>query len=237
MNKLLSLGFLLFAHFTTAQSLKEYISLIPPTGPIMDNAGLLTDKEETELLSFMRVSDEHPLTYQVVTVSTLAGYPPEDMAQEMRETWEIGGSDGKIGVLILVAPHEREVYISTGKIAQRGLPDVQLQRILDIHMFPKFKRDNYLAGLRAGIRMMKASYNDEYYTKRSIWIAISLSFVGIVFFGLILIRKGYRVTDFGSHSSSGSSGYYSNDGGFSGGGGSSFGGGGGGGGGGAGGSY
>ena len=52
--------------------------------------------------------------FVVATVNSLEGYPIQDYAYRLGRAWKIGSAKNNDGVLLLVAPNERKVWIATG---------------------------------------------------------------------------------------------------------------------------
>ncbi len=67
----------------------------------------------------------------VVAVSSLDGEAPEDYAMGIGREWDIGDSDKKNGVVILLAKEDRAIEISTSRGAEGALPATKVGRILD----------------------------------------------------------------------------------------------------------
>ena len=56
-------------------------------------------------------------------MNSLEGYPIEDYAYRLLRTWGIGQKEEDDGVILLVAPKERKVWITTGYGAGAFLTD------------------------------------------------------------------------------------------------------------------
>ncbi|MGN0379657.1 MAG: TPM domain-containing protein [Butyrivibrio sp.] len=95
---------------------------------LVDNADLLTDSEESTLLSRL---DEISLRQQadivVVTVDTLNGKTPMEYADDF---YDYGGY-GRDGVLLLVSMEERDWYISTSGYGITAITDAGIEYISD----------------------------------------------------------------------------------------------------------
>lgn len=122
-----------------------------PDGPVLDQAGVIPDAEETalnrKLRDYTRATGRSVI---VATVSSLDGLEDEEYAQKLGEAWGIGGSTTEEGVLLLVAPTERKVRIHNGRGVQDRLTDAMSGRIIRDSIVPLFKQGNYAAGIAAG---------------------------------------------------------------------------------------
>src|SRR6476620_5440639 len=91
---------------------------------VHDFANLLSadDRQALEKLSH-DVDQKTTAESVVVTVNSLDGLPVEHYAHEILVNWGIGKRKTNNGVLLLVAPKERRVNISTGYGVEALLPD------------------------------------------------------------------------------------------------------------------
>lgn len=126
------------------------------TGRIVDQAGLLSaaDKAqiETELAALENTSTDQ---IAIVTVNSLDGYAIEDYAIGLARTWAIGQKDKDNGVVLLIAPNERKVRIEVGRRLEPMLTDTMSKLIIQNAILPGFRRGDFAAGIRAGVRDIK----------------------------------------------------------------------------------
>ena len=118
---------------------------------VHDFANLLSpdDRQALEKLSF-DVDQKTTAEIVVVTVNSLDGLPVESYAHELFEKWGIGKRKANNGVLLLVAPNERRMWISTGYGVEALLTDALAGEIRDKHVIPYFKRQDYAGGIKEG---------------------------------------------------------------------------------------
>jgi uncharacterized protein len=88
----------------------------------------------------------------VATVNSLEGYPIEDYAYRLGRAWKIGTEKNDDGVILLVAPNERKVWIATGYGAGGFLTDAMSGVIVRENILPHFKQNppDYGGGIEAG---------------------------------------------------------------------------------------
>ena len=123
-----------------------------PDGPVLDQPGIIPAPELQALDSRLRAYNKATgRSVVVATVSSLDGLPVEDYAQQLAEAWDIGGAETEEGVLLLVAPNERQMRIHSGRGVQDRLTDALSGRIIRDTMAPRFKQGDFGGGIAAGV--------------------------------------------------------------------------------------
>ncbi len=134
-----------------------YTSPGKPLGQVNDFAGILSASDITTLESELDAFGlQTSFSVVVATVPSLGDETIETYATKLFEEWGIGGAEKDTGVLILVAPNEREVRIETGYGAQGDLTDLQSDQVIENVMIPEFKNGDYPAGIKNGARAIQA---------------------------------------------------------------------------------
>ena len=87
----------------------------------------------------------------VATVSSLEGMSVEEYANTLFHLWGIGKKDRDNGVLVLVAPNERQVRIEVGYGLEPILPDGLAGEIIRTEILPRFRENDYSGGTLAAI--------------------------------------------------------------------------------------
>jgi uncharacterized protein len=125
---------------------------------VHDFANLLSpaDRQELEKLSF-DVDQKTTAELDIVTVNSLDGLPIEAYAHEVFENWGIGKRKTNNGVLLLVAPHERRMWITTGYGIEPLLTDAVCGQIRDRNIIPHFRREDYAGGIKDGAHALAAA--------------------------------------------------------------------------------
>ena len=122
-----------------------------PAGPLLDEAGLLTPAQKVDLTGKLTAFNERSGRALVVaTVKSLGGREIEPYATELGRRWGIGDADKDTGVLLLVAPTERKVWIATGYGADDYLTDAMSGTIIRSAILPRFKAGDMGGGIIAG---------------------------------------------------------------------------------------
>jgi len=123
-----------------------------PSGPVYDGANIISPGEE-QLLN-QRLSDYNRTTGRAVIVATvpsLDGQEVDVYARDLAERWDIGGKETENGLLLLVAPNDRQMWISTARGLQERMTDIMAGRIYRDVMVPKFKAGDMSGGITAGV--------------------------------------------------------------------------------------
>ena len=147
LNFLVALGlFLVFQLTLDAQN------MLPKPNPqklVNDYANILDEAQEKQLENKLVAFDDSTSNQIViVTVADLKGVPASAYAPELFIAWGIGDKERNNGILILVSmSNPREVFINTGYGVEAFVPDITAGRIVQEHLLPKFKQEDYFGGL------------------------------------------------------------------------------------------
>ena len=123
------------------------------TGRVVDQADLLRPEQEVDLSSKSQALEAQTgRQFVVATVKSLEGYPIEDYAYRLGRAWKIGDEKRDDGVILLVAPNEKKVWIATGYGSGAFLTDAVSGVIVREAILPQFKKNppDYGAGITAG---------------------------------------------------------------------------------------
>lgn len=190
-------------------------------------------KSELDDLNFRLKTYEDTTSNQLVAlmISTLGGYPIEEIANEIFTKNKIGTKKNDNGVLLLIAKDDRKLRIEVGYGLEGVLPDALCSSIIRNVIVPRLKAEQYYLAISDGVNAIISAIGGEYVADNveeedplSLFFIILLITLFLVFmnFGRKASGGVYRSGGFGGWSSGGSDW---GGGGFSGGGGSSGGGG------------
>ncbi|MGD9634907.1 MAG: YgcG family protein [Pirellulales bacterium] len=130
------------------------LAVVAPSDPnarVHDFANLLSREQRASLEDLAREVDRLTTAEMaVVTVPTLDGQPVDDYAHELFEEWGIGKKPANNGVVLLVAPNERRMWIAVGYGLEPLLTDSVCGEIRDEQIIPRFKNNDYAGGIVAG---------------------------------------------------------------------------------------
>ena len=121
--------------------------------PVVDQAGILRPEQVLDLKSKSEaLYAQTGRAFAVATVKSLEGYSIDDYAYRLGRYWKLGSAKEDDGVLLLVAPNERKVFIATGYGAGGYMTDAMSGIIIREKILPQFKKNppDYGAGISAG---------------------------------------------------------------------------------------
>jgi uncharacterized protein len=121
--------------------------------PVVDQAGILRPEQVLDLKSKSEaLYAQTGRAFAVATVKSLEGYPIDDYAYRLGRHWKLGSAEKDDGVLLLVAPNDRKVWIATGYGAGAYMTDAMSGVIIREKILPEFKKNppDYGAGITAG---------------------------------------------------------------------------------------
>ncbi len=122
------------------------------TGRVVDQADLLAPPQEADLTRKLEDFEARSGRQVVVaTVKSLDRLEPVDYATRLGREWKIGDEQKDDGVIFLVAPAERKVWIATGYGTDDYLTDAVTGQIIRSDVLPRFKAGDYPGGISAGV--------------------------------------------------------------------------------------
>lgn len=118
-----------------------------PSGPVVDEANILSDEAEKVLAERLgQYWDQKETAIVVATVPSLKGETIEVTARKLFNDWGIGSAKTNRGVLVLIAPNDREARIEVGCGLETVLTDDVAQQIMDDDLVPHFKSGEFDTG-------------------------------------------------------------------------------------------
>ena len=121
------------------------------TGRVVDQADLLTPAQEAELSAKSEALEKSSgPQFVIATVNSLNDQEIADYSYQLGRHWKIGDEKRDDGVVMVVAPNERKVWIATGYGAEGVLPDILIGRIVRDAILPRFKSGDMAGGIAAG---------------------------------------------------------------------------------------
>jgi uncharacterized protein len=135
----------------------------PLTGRVNDHAGLLSERDQSELeAALARFETETSNQIVVATLESLQGLPIEEYGYQLGRHWGIGQEGEDNGALLIVAPEEREVRIEIGYGLEGELTDAQSRTIIETRILPHFRQGDFAAGIKAGVAGMIETLGGSY---------------------------------------------------------------------------
>jgi uncharacterized protein len=166
MRTLLAVMLLLTSNVLLAQRSAFFIKDLPKPAHVVNDFGgfLSTSDEKTledDLITYRNKTGKAIVIITLYTLTDKTGYTwsVEETALEYFNKWGIGDRNKNNGVLILISKDPRRVRIATGTGVENILTNDVCQQIIDNAILPKFKLSLYYAGLKEGIKDIKAALN------------------------------------------------------------------------------
>jgi uncharacterized protein len=129
-------------------------------GRVSDAANILSAEVEQQLSERIAAYEKHTAHQMVVaTTGALNGAAPMEFATCLARRWGIGDSKRDDGILILVAPNERQSSVAVGYGLEKALNDVEAKAVIK-DMIPSFQKSDYAGGLKIGIDAIAAQTGD-----------------------------------------------------------------------------
>ncbi|MCP5073738.1 MAG: TPM domain-containing protein [Rhodobacteraceae bacterium] len=133
-----------------AQNYPNYTSVF-----VNDFADLLDPETEARVeAALQQVKQDRDVEMTVVTIQSRNDYGNaasiEEFATGLFNYWGVGDANRNDGIMVLVARTDRDMRIELGA----GYPaifDDRVKRVIDHYFIPFFRRDEYAAGIEAGV--------------------------------------------------------------------------------------
>lgn len=120
-------------------------------GFVADEAHVLSVQQVAKLNSLLKeLQNKTTADIAVVTLKSLEGRPIEDVGIEIGRKYKVGKKGLDNGVVVLVAPTDRQMRIEVGYGLEGVITDGKAGRIRDTFMIPRFKENNYSQGIIDG---------------------------------------------------------------------------------------
>jgi len=128
-----------------------------------DLTGTLNPTELNDLNNRLKVYEDTTSNQIVVLmITTLDGYPIEMLSEEIASKTKIGSEKNDNGILILIAKDDRKIRIEVGYGLEGAVPDAIASSIIRNEITPKFRDDDYYAGISDGINAIIKAIGGEY---------------------------------------------------------------------------
>lgn len=143
----------------------------PPalTGRVVDQAGILSPAVKAELETAL-ATHENNTTNQVVvvTLESLNGANIEEYSLELGRRWGIGQKGKDNGVLLVVAPNDKQIRIEVGYGLEGILTDALSSNIINYYIIPEFKKGDIENGIKIGAQKIIALLEGDESAKKEI---------------------------------------------------------------------
>ena len=134
------------------------IAVPPLQQRVTDHAGVLSEAESGKITQQIRQLEEktgHQLA--VLTVDSTGDDTIEQYATRVFDAWQLGDKQRDDGVLLVMAKNDHTVRIEVGYGLEGELTDLQSSQIINQHIIPWFKQNDYPNGLLSGVQAISAA--------------------------------------------------------------------------------
>ena len=163
--------FFFFLFFIVALSTQGQDIPARPNPPrlVNDFVGNLLSTAQIEALErkLVAYNDSTSTQITVVIVKSVQPYEMSDYAIKLGREWGVGQKDKNNGIVILWAPGDRKIEITTGYGMEGALPDAYAKRIIQQVIIPNFKQIRYYDGLDQGVDAIINYASGEYQAEES----------------------------------------------------------------------
>jgi uncharacterized membrane protein YgcG len=144
---------LIFAFFLVFAPISALAQTFPAlTGRVVDAANLLKLEERAALETKLKAHEDETSNQVVIaTLPSLEGTSIESYANRLFRTWQLGQKEKNNGVLLLVAPNERQVRIEVGYGLEGTLTDALAGLVITRVLTPQFQHGHFADGIDEGV--------------------------------------------------------------------------------------
>ena len=165
MRSLVTFSMVILLAALPALLLAQDMEFLPdePIGHMNDFAKLI-DQNRQEMLE-NKLRNYRDTTTNVIAIATLPDlndFPIEEVATKLFNDWKMWHEDRYNGILIVIAPNEREMRIEVGYGLEGAVPDVVAGRIIREVLAPSFKQGDFYEGLDRATTIMIDLAEGEY---------------------------------------------------------------------------
>ena len=155
--------FIFFVSFTLCFSVKAQGELPVLKYLATDLTNTLSSDDIFTLNGMLRAFEDSTSNQLVfLMISTLEDYPIEEYANQVAQKNKIGTKKNDNGILFLVVKNDHKIRIEVGYGLEGALPDATSNSIIRNEILPLFKKDNYSAGVFAGVSAIIKATVGEY---------------------------------------------------------------------------
>ncbi|MBQ8251533.1 MAG: TPM domain-containing protein [Alphaproteobacteria bacterium] len=128
------------------------------TGQIVDEANIIHPEIENTIIQTLTKYNAQNIV--ITTINSLEGIPINEYAKNLGNLWGIGDKKLNNGIVMLIAPNERKVWIATGIGIEKTLTNSKVQQIINNKMLPYLKEDDYNRATIAGVNGLLSHRKD-----------------------------------------------------------------------------
>lgn len=130
---------------------------------IYDEAGIIDKDIESYIVDVNKeLYKKTGAQIVIATINSLEDMDINSYATSLFEKWKIGSKEYDNGMLFLIVPSDRELWIEVGYGLEGQFPDSKTKRIIDNYILPYFTEEKYSDGVLAGFNQVLIGLEEEY---------------------------------------------------------------------------
>lgn len=120
------------------------------TAPVVDEANIIDETTEAELTrKLTEFEQRNQRQFVIATVPDLQGYDIAEYGYQLGRSWQLGDAENDDGIILLVAPNERQMRVEVGYGLEGIIPDGLAFEYVE-GMKPFFREGDYSGGISWG---------------------------------------------------------------------------------------
>ncbi|GAA4410711.1 hypothetical protein GCM10011450_18990 [Advenella faeciporci] len=148
----LSMFFMLFVLAGWQASAQELVPVPNLQARVTDLTGTLSAGQQADIEQKLEALEKSKgAQVFVLMVPTVGPDTVETYSRRVFDEWKVGRAKVDDGILFLIAKDDRRMRLEVGYGLEGAVPDVLAARIINDHVAPHFKMDNYAGGVQAGV--------------------------------------------------------------------------------------
>lgn len=163
---------------------------------VQDYVGLLSPSEQNQLNIKLKHYADSTSTGIVIAILKDVEDDINFQAAQMLAQWGIGQKDKNNGILLLMAVNQRKIAISTGYGVEDRLTDALSRRIIERHILPNFRRQDYYTGFDQGttaiIQTLSGAYKNDRSTNDGDITPIVIFLIALLIFIILMLIFGKK---------------------------------------------
>ena len=125
------------------------------TGRVVDRADIIGAEAEQRLTARLAaIESETGVQLVIATTPDLAGRAIDAYSFDLANAWGIGDANRDDGLLLLVAPNERQVRIDVGSGLEASVRDEEAASIIYEAILPEFRKGDFESGIANGVERL-----------------------------------------------------------------------------------
>ena len=126
------------------------------TGRVVDAANIIGAETEAQLVGELEtLESDTGVQLVVATTPSLEGRSIDAYSLDLANAWALGSAERNDGLMVLVAPTERQVRIEVGLGLEESVTDAEAQAIIDEAMSSAFRSGDFDGGIIDGVERLK----------------------------------------------------------------------------------